>query len=141
MFGSGPFSSRPFSSLQGGASYGGVKVSFLAEMDVTITLIYRIYAATREFATEPDDSLLPSQPFVGSLKQPLSFTRSILGSDIIGRFTAGSGEIDIDNVEGSYDYLIQGYAVDGRDVVVQVGEVGADTSTFVTIFRGPAADW
>lgn len=129
MFGFGAFSEFPFSALR------ETRINFYGGSEISINFEYRIYAATREFVTED------GQPFLGTLDQPLSFSRSILGTDLIGRFTSGSGEIDITNADARYDFLIEGYAIDGRDITVKVGVEGADYSTFFTIFKGPATDW
>src|SRR3954468_14095189 len=109
MFGFGAFSEFPFSSLR------ETRISFYGGSEISINFEYRIYAATKEFVTET------GQPFFGTLEQ-FTFSRSILGTDLIGRFTSGSGEIDLTNADEGYDFLIQGYAVDGRDIIVKAGE-------------------
>lgn len=135
MFGFSPFSTRPFSALRNNS------IIFDIVLDVDISLVFLIYAAEKEFATRPDDTLLASQPFFGTL-DAFTFDRTILGSDIIGRFTQGSGEIHLANTDGGYDFLPQSYAIDGRRVIVKVGEEGTDQSTFVTLFHGSGSnDW
>src|SRR5438128_1860823 len=135
MFSDAPFSSRPFSGLRDN------RLLFEGAADLDISLVFAIKVATQEFATAPDDTLEPSQPYFGTLQQPLAITRSILSGGVIGRFAQVSGEIDITNADKTYDFLIQSYAVDGRDIEVKVGELGADTSTFQTIFKGSGSDW
>lgn len=105
-----------------------------------VELEFRIFAATEEFVTRSIDQIA-TQPFYGTLLQPLSFKRTIIGSDIIGRFTAGSGELELTNTDGEYDFLIQRYAIDGRDITVKIGTPDTPYDDFYTIFSGTAADW
>jgi hypothetical protein len=53
---------------------------------------------------------LASTPFFGTLVQPLQFTRSLLGADIIGNFSTGTGELQLSNTDGGYDFLIQDFS-------------------------------
>ena len=101
---------------------------------------YRIYTSTEEYVTLSSDSL-QTQPFNGTLLQPLQITRSLLGSDIIGQFTAGTGKVILTNADGEYDFLIQRFAIDGRDITVKVGREGDAYDDFYTIFSGTASDW
>lgn len=101
---------------------------------------YRIYTATEEYVTLSSDSI-QTQPFNGTLLQPLQITRSLLGSDIIGQFTSGTGKVILTNADGNYDFLIQRFAIDGRDIVVKVGREGDAYDDFYTIFSGTASDW
>lgn len=114
--------------------YGRVEVSFE----------FTIYSATREFATRPDDTLA-NQPFAGTLKLPLNFRRSIIDEDI-GTFTTGKGRLQIDNSDGQYDFLIQQYAIDGRQVIVKVGREITSLNDesyddYFIVFSGTARDW
>lgn len=133
-FGSLAFAELPFSSLQ----VTGVKMYGAA--DLSISREFRIFSATQEFVTLPTDALA-TQPFFGTLVQPLSFTRSLLGSDIIGNFSSGVGELELANTDGGYDFLIQGFAIDGRAIVVKIGREGDSYDNFYTIFSGTASDW
>lgn len=134
MFGRGAFSTLPFAGLYktGGRMY--------ADATLAVSLRYQIFVASKEWATGPADTP-PSQPFFGTLTQPLNFQRSIRGGDTIGHFTSSGGTIEIANADGFYDFLIQSYVVDGRDVTVKVGVEGDPYSTFFTIFAGTASDW
>lgn len=101
---------------------------------------FAIYAASAEFITLDGDAPA-QQPFAGTLNQPLHFSASILGSDQIGQYTAGQGELDLDNNDGFYDFLIQQYAIDGRDITVRLGVFGQPYSSAPIIFKGTASDW
>lgn len=134
MFGADSFSTRSFSSkFQQGVILFGTG-------DITITRTFKIFAATEEFVTLPTDSL-PTQPFFGTLMQPVTFTRSLLGSNVIGSFTSSNGELDLANTDGNYDFLIQGFAIDGRDITVKIGREGDSYDSYYTIFSGTATDW
>lgn len=134
MFGGQPFGSVPF----GGIPAPSVFVCGVA--NITVDFQFRIYTAAREFITNDDDTPA-AQPYRGTLDQPISFKRSILGGDTIGQFTSGSGEMEIVNTDGSYDYLIQQYAIDGREIELRLGRISDNFSTWHTVFRGTASDW
>ncbi len=139
MFGRYAFGDRPFGSVD------DERVFITITMGVSVNFEYTIYSATSEFATRPDDDL-SSQPFSGTLQLPLNFKRSILGGDGIGVFTTGDGELDIANADGFYDFLIQQYAIDGREIVVKVGRLitnanGESFDNHFVVFKGTAADW
>lgn len=135
MFGIYAFGTRPFM-----AAKEDIRVLLYGSAQVEANFEFVIYSATREFATKPSDAL-SSQPFFGTLQQPLSFKRSILGGDVIGVFTVGDGGMDIDNADGTYDFLIAQYAIDGREIVVKAGRLGDSYDDYFVIFRGTAADW
>lgn len=101
---------------------------------------FAVYAASAEFITLDGDTPA-QQPFAGTLNQPLNFTASILGGTLIGQYTAGQGELDLDNADGSYDFLIQQYAIDGRDIIVRLGVLGQPYSSAPIVFKGTASDW
>ena len=134
MFGGAAFSELSESSVSDTRFVGFISAS------LTISREFRIFSATKEFVTLPTDSL-PTQPFFGTLAQPVSFKRSLLGGSTIGSFTAGSGELDLTNTDGGYDFLIQGLAIDGRSINVKVGREGDAYDNFYTIFSGTASDW
>jgi hypothetical protein len=128
------FGERPFSSLR------LTTATLLGEGNLNVSREFRIFSATEEYVTLPNDSL-PTQPFFGTLVQPISFTRSLLGSDIIGNYTTGTGELDLANTDGGYDFLIQRFAIDGRGITVKVGTPGDSYDNFYTVFDGVASDW
>lgn len=133
-FGSFTFGGLVFSAAR------ETSANLVSESSINVSLIFKIYAGTSEFVTLPTDALA-TQPFFGTLVQPLSFKRSILGSDIIGTFTSGVGELDLVNTDGGYDFLIQTFAIDGRPIVVKIGREGDAYDKFYTIFSGTASDW
>lgn len=135
MFSGGAFSEYPFST-----TFEGACALLLGSASLAVSREFRIFAGTTEFITRDTDTL-PTQPFFGTLVQPLSFTRSLLGSDIIGNFTSGTGELQLANTDGGYDNLIQSFAIDGRPIVVKVGREGDAYNNFYTIFSGTASDW
>lgn len=99
---------------------------------------FRVYAATRDFTSRPSDT--PGQRlFAGTLRVPLSFRRSILGGRQVFRLTQGYGELVLDNTDGGYDYLVAGYALDGRPVTLKLGDPAGGYDGFATIFDGTAA--
>jgi hypothetical protein len=134
IFGDCGFSERPFEGTF------VARVNFDATSSLVVSLEYRIFSATQEFVTKRTDTLA-TQPFNGTLITPINFTRSILGSDIIGAFTSGQGKLELSNVDGTYDFLIERFAIDGRDVVIKVGREGDSYNNFYTVFNGVAADW
>ena len=151
MFADAAFAEHPFASrLETGAFLLGraqITVALKAGAAVlqgTASLIanaeFRIFAATREFITRPRDAVT-NQPFYGTLQKALRFERSIIGSTGLGELTSGVGEMDLINAAGEYDYLIQDYAIDGRRIVVKIGEVASGYDAFATIFDGTATGW
>lgn len=133
-FAADAFCERPNSSL-----YRAGVIIFGAG-DIAVTRTFKIFSATEDFVTLPTDSL-SQQPFFGTLMQPVTFTRSLLGSNIIGSFTSSNGELDLANTDGTYDFLIQGFAIDGRQITVKIGREGDSYDDFYTIFSGTATDW
>lgn len=135
MFGEAPFASRPFAALQ------DIRFYLLGVGTIRITFEFAIYVATAEFATEPDDTP-GNQPFRGTLSNPLSnFRRSILGGNTIGIFASGDGQLVIDNTDAFYDFLIQIYSVDGREILVKVGQIGESYLDYFVIYKGTASGW
>lgn len=137
MFGRYPFGEFPFGDLEDKEN----RVFLRGDGDLGLSSNYVIYSATAEFATKPTDTLA-SQPFFGNLEQPLSFRRSLLGGSAIGVFTVGDGILEVSNTDASYDFLINSYAVDGRNIAVKLGRLLVDSyDDYFTIFSGTAADW
>lgn len=134
MFGGAAFSELPNSDLR------VTMASLSGSSYLSLSREFRIFSATKEFTTLPTDTL-STQPFYGTLVQPVSFKRSLLGTDVIGSFTAGTGELDLANADGGYDFLIQGLAIDGRSIVVKVGRENESYNSFYTVFSGTASDW
>lgn len=98
------------------------------------------YFATQEWATAPTDAPA-NQAFDGRLRNPLGFSRSLIGGERFESLVTGDGSLTIDNTDGAYDGLPNDYAIDGRRVVVKVGRTTDAYSDFVTLFEGTARDW
>jgi hypothetical protein len=76
--------------------------------------------------------------FAPRLLQPISFKRTMFGEGrISGPSTVGTGDIVLNNANGALNAL-RNYGIDGRSVVVQVGEQGAALSSFTTVLTGTA---
>lgn len=137
MFGRYPFGEFAFGDLEDKEN----KIMMRGNGDIALSSVNILYTATAEFATKATDTL-PNQPFFGALDQPLQFRRSLLGGNEIGVFTIGDGLLEINNTDGTYDYLIgTNYSVDGRSIVVKIGRLTDSYDDYVTIFSGTAADW
>lgn len=108
----------------------------------TLSLDFRIrlLAATREFATQPTDSLA-NVPFDGTLQQSLRLDRSIIASDGFGKMSKTWGEIELVNADGRYDDLPQSYSIDGRRIIVKAGAVNRSYDRFYAVFDGTATGW
>lgn len=98
------------------------------------------YFSTGGFTTEAGDTP-PYQYFDGAVRQPLRIVRSIVGSGLGGLIDVGPGEIEIRNDDGTLDALLEGYAIDGRRVVVRMGRRGWSYAQFGTVFDGVAESW
>lgn len=76
--------------------------------------------------------------FAPRLMQPVGFKRTMFSnSRVTGGSTVGTGEIVLNNADGGLSHL-RDYGIDGRSVVVQVGEQGAAISTFFPVLTGTA---
>lgn len=115
-------------------------VAFTGSAALTGSTLFRIYAATKEFATEPSD-IPANQPFLGTLQKVIRFDRSIINGGRIGQVTAGWGDMELINADGGYDDLIARYAIDGRRIVVKFGVEGDPYNAFQILFDGTASDW
>lgn len=134
MFADAPFVDLPFADIE--TLYGLA----LARCRASADFEYVVYAATQQFATNHDDSVLPSQPFRGTLTVPLQIRRSILGSDI-GTWVVSDGKSEIDNADGGYDFLPSTYTADGRSIEIKALRRGEDYGAAYVIFRGVMASW
>ena len=96
-----------------------------------------LYYSGEGFITEPTDT--PANTlFEPRLVEPISFSRSMFGSGRIGGYSVpGYGELILTNADGGLDALA-GYAWDGREVEVRVGQAGAAYQYYFTIFTGQA---
>lgn len=119
---------RRFGFIAGGA--GSLSIDFRQ----------RVLAATREFATEPSDSM-PNTPFDGTVQQSLRLDRSIIASDGFGKMSVTWGELELINADGRYDDLPSRFSIDGRRVIVRAGTIGRPYDRFYTVFDGTATGW
>lgn len=134
MYGDAPYADRPYSDIENLVGFAD------GQLEATATFQYVIYAATRLFAANFDDSIAPNRVFRGSLQSPLSFRRSILGSEL-GTFSTGDGTTIIDNTDGHYDNLPETFTADGRPCEIKVMKKGEDLSQAFTLFKGVMASW
>lgn len=88
------------------------------------------------------DDTWPNTSFVGDLDFALNnFRRSILGSDVIGEFTTGLGELEIINTDGTYDALPENYSIDGQVLEIRYGQLGTlSYGQWLVLFKGTATD-
>jgi hypothetical protein len=134
MFADAPFADRPFAAALDVVGFSdGVA-------EATGTFKYILCAATQSVATNADDSVMRSRPFRGTLRLPLNFEWSILGSDI-GTFTTGTGTTVLDNSDGFYDDLPSTFTVDGRPIEIKAWRKGDDFAAAFTVFKGVMASW
>lgn len=134
MFSAAGFSVLPFSS-----DGRDVRAYFDMTFDLSAALTLVLYVSNSAgYATKPSDSV-PNQPFRGVL-QKLSFTRSILGTDI-GQFTTGTGQLVIANSDAFYDFLPQTYAIDGRAINLYIGRKDGSYDAAFPFARLTAQDW
>lgn len=134
MFGHYAFGDAPFGGLPDPA------VRMTATANLRADFRFTLYAASSEILTAPDDTPA-STPFHGTLAQPISFRRSLLGGSAIGVFSTGDGTMVLDNRDGQYDFLIGTYSIDGRRITLKIGRIEDNYATDFPIFVGTAADW
>jgi hypothetical protein len=136
MINAGPLNSAPINGWPRSLAYVRTRMSH----GTVAAPQFRILAASQPYATRPDDAM-PNLLFEGDLSKPLRFDRSIVSGGGFGKMSTGVGELELINADGSYDDLIDKYAVDGRRVVVKVGAIDASYDTFRTIYDGTALGW
>ena len=97
----------------------------------------------RKFVSQDDDT--PANTvYLPRLNQPLYYSRSLPTGDGLVQFSGiatASGEIRLANLDGQLDTMVTNFAVDGRRVVVKVGDRGAALADFQIIFDGTAEGW
>lgn len=124
--------------------YAGGSVSCTVE-SLTDSSNVIVTAATYPFISRADDDL-PNQGFDPTLVSPGKFSRSIVNNGGFGELSVGYGDVELINAEADYDDLVEGFAVDGRRVVIKVGAkegprtVGAYNG-FVTLADLQATGW
>lgn len=121
---------------------------------VTLNYTLQLYASVNTvntavipFITLPSDTT-SSQQFTGKLLKGLEFNVSITDGDDIGRkMSSGTGELQLDNSDRSFDTLYQNNTIDGRRVLLKYGQitipglVPASFDTYPTLLDGIAQDW
>lgn len=133
MFGRGPFSDVPFSSLN-----QQTRASLFGYSALSSTFQYTIYAATQTFATKPTDAV-SNQPFRGVL-QNYSFKRTVL-SGSIGGVATGDGQMTIDNGDSFYDFLPLQYSLSGREIALKAGRESDSYDDYFPIAKLTASSW
>lgn len=133
MMGVTPLSTLPLSSL---LEAWDIFASFDLECEMDVSSEYAIRVSTDTFITRADDDPA-NTPFDGGLLQPLSFRRSIMGSDFGGLISA-QGEILLDNSDGSMDDQLVTFSFEDTEVDVRVGEPDSLFSSRYTVFQGIA---
>lgn len=106
-----------------------------------------INTAVISFIALPSDTIA-NQQFTGKLTQGLEFHVSIEDGDDIGRKMAtGTGELQLDNSDRTFDTLYQNNTIDGRRVLLKYGQitipgnVPSSFDTYQTLLDGIAEDW
>lgn len=136
MYADAPFADRPFADA-------GTIVGFCdINADVSGSFKYVVYAATRNFATNADDSIAPSRLYLGRLDTPLRYNLSILGGSDIGTFTSQQdGDCILDNMDGYYDSLPATFTANGRPIEIHAMRLGDDLSQRFLVFKGVMSSW
>lgn len=136
MYADAPYADRPYADV-------GTMVGFCdVNCDVSATFKYVIYAATRNFVANADDSIAPSRLYLGRLDTPLRYNLSILGGSDIGTFTGQQdGDCVLDNMDGYYDSLPATFTANGRPIEVHAMRDGDDLSQRFLVFKGVMSSW
>lgn len=153
MFGFDAFSTAPLGSVRdpnlqshfvGAAEflpgYKRVTTHFKGTASIRTSADNRIFAATDDYISQPGDRI-PSRLFAGTVRQALRFSRSIFGSGDFGSYTLGLGEAILSNAGGEYDPLIGTHALDGRPIVIRLGDANEAHDTFGTVFDGQSTGY
>jgi hypothetical protein len=134
------FGKNPFGVFSFGEDDRSFTVSFSAAASLNVNFSYQIFTSTTEFITDSTDT--PSnQPFYSNMNQPIDFKWTALGGNFIAGFSAGSGEMVVNNTSGEFDFLPQRYSISGRMIEIKYGKVNTHYSQWITAFRGTASDF
>lgn len=98
----------------------------------------RLRVASAAWATRPDD-VPSSTPYMPRLESH-SFKRSINNGDRFGGMATGDGQIVVANTDGALDAYVDGYAFDGREVIVRIGRKTDLQEHHHILFRGVVAN-
>ena len=96
------------------------------------------YFSSNGFVSEPTDTPA-NQSYEPGIVQPLTFLQRIPGA--YAGLVQSRGDALINNVDGRLDFLLQGIAVDGRDVRVYMGRPGWRRDQFEQVFAGTIDKW
>ncbi len=103
--------------------------------------VVAFYWSDRGYVTGPGETPA-NQNFKPRALSPLIVERMLpLTPDAPRRAGLAAGEIALANTDGALDALPQAFAIDGRRVVVRVGQPGFAYAGFVTLFDGTASGW
>lgn len=145
-FGEVGFSARPDvkTALVGRATflpgYKRIKTDLVGRARLRTNVDNRIFAATDDFTSRPTDAVA-GRLFAGTVRQPLRFTRSIVGAGDFSSLTLGLGEAILSNASGEYDRLIGTHALDGRALRIKLGGADDAYDSFGTIFDGQSTGY
>ena len=152
MYGGGVYGSIPYGSLGDVEPFDFVAMLEESRADLVYTVEMtvweiggsaesKLYLGSAEWATAPTD-VPASQPFDGRLTIVLDHARSVADGDRIGvNYQSGDGTITFANPDGAYDDIVDGYSVDGREVIVRVGRKADPFASHLTVFKGVGVDW
>ncbi len=103
--------------------------------------IASLYFSDRGYLSFPADSVA-NEFFEGRVITPLVYESRIpITPEESSRLAVQIGEIEFANQDGGLDGFQKSFAIDGRRVVVRMGEKGASYDTFGTILDATALDW
>ncbi|MGE0446383.1 MAG: hypothetical protein AB7P99_14240 [Vicinamibacterales bacterium] len=138
-----PFSSVPFSSLAVGGPVtpnpfvtlldsAAAQRCFLADIDaydVGGAALATLRMGSQGYTSQPTDT--PASTYWHShLAQPIDFARRIDHRDGLGGIARIDGETEIINIDGTWDSLLDNYAIDGRRILVRMGRPGDPLTNF-----------
>lgn len=135
MYADAPYAARAYADPERVAGIAN------GSSDIWGTLKFVIYAASQAFASNPDDSVAPSRPYLGTLETAITFRRSIIGSGEIGTFTTGAGTTVLNNADSRYDFLPSQFTADGRPIEIKIMRKGDDLSAAFTVLKGVMQSW
>jgi len=123
MFSNDTYSVKPFATI--------------STADSILKQIVTKYFSSHGFATLSTDTPANTH-YEEGVVQPLFFNRNI--SDLNG-LSISNGSIEINNLHGKFDSLLEGFSIDGREIKVLMGRPEWNRSQFGTLFQGSANSW
>jgi hypothetical protein len=121
--------------------------AFLEPADIPAGLVApaslaTFYAASQAFTSTPADTPA-NQYFEPRIINGFTFKQTLLGSS---GWPAGSsaiawGDLTLANGDDFYDGLVDGYAIDGRQLVVKLGDPAGAYADFNRVLVGTSAGW